>query len=356
MDHRRDETCGADLEEAGGSLNILIVHPRQFVLTPSTFHIPMKTIDRRSFLKLSTGTGLALATAGAWLGTPSVHAIEPINRAGKPRLLLSLAAYGFRDYFEWMRGKQKTIAEAGKKMDMFKFVDYCADHGCEGAELTSYFFDPKTTTDDLLKLRRHAFLRGVMISGSAVGNNFARSKGKELDDEIADVKKWIDQSAVLGAPHIRVFAGQPPKGTDEATVAKNCIAALEECCDYAGKKGIYLGLENHGGIVATPEQLLSLVKAVNSPWFGVNLDTGNFHTEDPYADLARLAPYAVNVQVKVEIQRGAKAPKEESDIKRLVKILRDANYQGFVALEYEAKPDPYEAIPKHLTELRAAMA
>lgn len=316
----------------------------------------MKNISRRSFLRLSAGSGLLAASAGSFIATPAALAIEPVKRAGKPRFLLSLAAYGFREYFEWMRGKQKTIADAGKKMDMFKFVDYCADHGCEGAELTSYFFDPATTSDDLLKLRRHAFLRGVMISGSAVGNNFARPKGKELDDEIADVKKWIDQASVLGAPHIRVFAGAPPKGTDEATARKNCIAAMEECCDYAGKKGIYLGIENHGGIVTLPEQLLSLIKDVKSPWFGVNLDTGNFRTEDPYADLARCAPYAVNVQVKVEIQKGPKADKEEADLKRVGKILREANYQGFVALEYEAKPDPYEAIPKHLEELRAALA
>ncbi len=316
----------------------------------------MKNISRRSFLRLSAGSGLLAASAGSFIATPAALAIEPIQRAGKPRFLLSLAAYGFREYFEWMRGKQKTIADAGKKMDMFKFVDYCADHGCEGAELTSYFFDPATTTDDLLKLRRHAFLRGVMISGSAVGNNFARPKGKELDDEIADVKKWIDQASVLGAPHIRVFAGAPPKGTDEAVALKNCIAALEECCDYAGKKGIYLGMENHGGIVTLPEQLLSLVKAVQSPWLGINLDTGNFRTDDPYRDLIKCAPYAVNVQVKVEIQKGPKAEKEEADLKRVGKILRDANYQGFVALEYEAKPDPYEAIPKHLEELRVALA
>lgn len=314
----------------------------------------MKNISRRSFLRLSAGTGLLAASAGQMLTGPAALAIEPIQRAGKPRFLLSLAAYGFRNYFEWMRGKQKAVAD--KKMDMSTFVDYCADHGCEGAELTSYFFDPATTADDLLKLRRHAFLRGVMISGSAVGNNFARPKGKELDDEIADVKKWIDHASVLGAPHIRVFAGAPPKGTDEATARKNCIASMEECCDYAGKKGIYLGIENHGGIVTLPDQLLSLIKDVNSPWFGVNLDTGNFRTEDPYADLARCAPYAVNVQVKVEIQRGPKAPKEPSDLKRVAKILRDANYQGFVALEYEAEPEPYEAIPKHLEELRAALA
>lgn len=116
-----------------------------------------------------------------------------------------------------------------------------------------------------------------------------------------------------------------------------------------------LGLENHGGIVATADGLLKLVEAVKSPWLGVNLDSGNFRTADPYADLARCAPYAVNVQYKVEIQRGSReAPKEPADAARVVRILRDAGYQGFLTLEYEAAEDPFEAVPRHLDELREA--
>src|SRR5205085_11911454 len=112
---------------------------------------------------------------------------------------------------------------------------------------------------------------------------------------------------------------------------KMCISALEESADYAGSKGIFLGLENHGGIVAEPDGLLEIVKAVKSPWFGVNLDTGNFQTDDPYADLARCAPYAVNVQVKGEIKRRISLT-ELSDIPRLARILRESNYQDYVAL------------------------
>src|SRR5207248_2023692 len=122
-------------------------------------------------------------------------------------------------------------------------------------------------------------------------------------------------------------------------------------CDYASSRGVVLGLENHGGIVAEPDDLLEIVRAVQSPWFGVNLDTGNFQTDDPYADLARCAPYAVNVQIKTEIQRRGKT-KELADLPRLVKILRDANYQGYVALEYEAAEDPWQAVPRVLAQLR----
>ena len=87
----------------------------------------------------------------------------------------------------------------------------------------------------------------------------------------------------------------------------------------------------------------------------VGLDTGNFHTNDPYADLARCAPYAVNVQVKSEIQPRAAKKKEAADLTLLVKMLRDSNYQGFVALEYEAAENPWQAVPPLLKQLKGLM-
>jgi len=300
----------------------------------------MRPFSRRHFLRLASLATLA----------PSLRAIEPFARTGAPRLRLSLAAYSFRDFFKDSTHAQKDVGE--HKMSMPAFLDYCGEHGCEGAELTSYYF-PKDVTDDYLRdVRRRAFVRGVSISGTAVGNNFARAKGPVLDTEVADLKRWIARAAVLGAPHIRVFAGSPEKGLALDEARRNCIAALEECCAYAGSLGIFLGIENHGGLVAEPDQLLDIVRAVNSPWFGVNLDTGNFHTADPYIDLARLAPYAVNVQIKSEIRRAGAKESEAADYARLASLLRAANYQGWVALEYEAAEDPWTGVPKALEALR----
>ncbi len=295
----------------------------------------MPSNSRRLFLK-NTLAGLAL-TAGP---APFLQARSPIVRPGKPSLRPSLAAYSFRDTFNNDPGK----------LDMFGFIDYCADHQLAGTELTSYFFPQDLDEAYLLRIKQHAFLRGISISGTAVGNNFALPQGEELTRQIADVKRWIDRAHIMGAPHIRVFAGAP-KGLETDAAIKQCIGALEDCCDYAGKKGIFLGLENHGGIVAEADALLKIVEAVQSPWLGINLDTGNFHTDDPYGDLAKCAPYAVNVQVKVEIRtRGQE--KKKADLPRLMRILREANYQGFVALEYEAKEDPWQALPGLLAEFR----
>lgn len=279
----------------------------------------------------------------------STSAVEPFERKGKPRFQLSLAAYSFRQYFNDSSDRDKKIT-AEKLIDMFQFVDYCAEQGCLGAEVTSYYFPKNLNNDYLLKLKRHAFLRGVELSGTAVGNTFTVPAGEKRDTQVKSVKEWIDRAAVMGAPHIRVFAGSAD-GQPADVARKNCIEALSECAEHAAEMGIFLGIENHGGIVAEPDALLDIVKTVQSPWVGINLDTGNFHTDDPYRDLERCAPYAVNVQIKVEITpRGQK--KEAADFKRLVNILNKANYQGYVALEYEAAEDPYSAVPRALDELK----
>lgn len=302
-------------------------------------------ISRRSFLTTS------LSALGA--SALPVAAIEPINRPGKSRMQLGVAAYSFRESFQWMRGKEQKAKEGQKPWSILDFIDWCADNNVPGAEVTSYFFPPDTDEKFLLEVKRHAYLRGVQLAGTAVGNNFALPKGDKRDQEIADVKRWIDFSAIMNAPHIRVFAGQPPKGTPDDEALANCLSAYQECLDYAGKKGIFLGLENHHGLVAKPENLIHLVREAKSPWAGINWDSGNFHTEDPYGDLAKIAPYAINVQLKMEITHADGKTKEPSDVDRVLKILRDANYQGWFTLEYEVKgADAFAEIPKILEMLR----
>jgi sugar phosphate isomerase/epimerase len=282
-------------------------------------------------------------------------AIEPFRRTGPPRFLLSLAAYSFRDFFRDPNRQQAAPAAGSRRIDLFEFIDFCAAHGCDGAEVTSYYFPPDFDRAFLLRLKRHAFLAGVEISGTAVGNTFTHPPGEKRDREIAHVKRWIDHAAVLGAPHIRIFAGDVSAGVTKEAARDHCIRAMEECCAYAAEQGVVLGLENHGGIVAGPDGLLDLVRAVRSPALGVNLDTGNFHTADPYADLERCAPYAVNVQFKAEIRRSGQKESESADFGRVLKILRGANYQGYVALEYESKEDPWTAVPRLLKQMREAL-
>jgi sugar phosphate isomerase/epimerase len=119
---------------------------------------------------------------------------------------------------------------------------------------------------------------------------------------------------------------------------------------HAEKRGVFLALENHGGITSTPAQMMKIIQGVrDSKFFGVNFDGGNFRSDDPYRDMAVIAPYAINAQVKVSIFRNGK--KEPADLKRVIGILRDADYRGYIVLEYEEK-DPLGEIPGYLGQLR----
>ena len=293
--------------------------------------MPPMQLTKRDFLKT---VGSASAVAGLGLATPErIFAASPIQRNGKPRLNLSLAAYSFRNYFKTATHRQQRPS-GGKVIDMHDFIDYCADHGLVGTELTSYYLDQDIKQAELTALKRHAFLRGIAISGTAVGNEFTLPKGEKRDAQITHVKKWVANAAIMGAPHVRVFAGGAG-GQSFKQAQALCIEALEEVGEYAGKHGIFLGIENHGGIVAEANSLLEIVKAVRSDWVGINLDTGNFHS-DPYNQIAMCVPYAVNSQAKTRI-RFDDGHYENCDWDRIMKLFSNAGYRGYVSLEYSGE-------------------
>ena len=300
------------------------------------------TSDRRQFLKCGLAT-LAASTLG-----PGLQAADPFHRGPHSRLRLALAAYSFREDFA--PGKDGTPA----RLDMLRFVDYCADHGCDGAELTSYYFPTPLSEEYLSGVRRRAHLRGVTVSGTAVGNDFCHPPGAKREAEQGLVRDWIAHASILGAPHIRVFAGDA-RGRNPAEAKRLCIEALKDAAVEAGKRGILLGVENHGGIVSEASDLLEIVEAVGSPWVGINLDTGNFHTADPYADLARCAPWAVNVQLKTHVHPRGSRGTQPADLDRVFRILHDSGYQGWVTLEYEEPKDPWVRVPEILKDLKARM-
>lgn len=307
----------------------------------------MTPATRRDFLKRTiAGAGLAAGFA------PLARAAEPVVRTGGAYMKLSLAAYSFNRAFA-RRGTPEEIAAA--EMSLEKFIDYCAGLGIEGTEPTSYYFPKEVTTEYLLSIKERAFRLGLDISGTAIGNDFCLPEGPERDAQIAMTKEWIDHSAVMGAPVIRIFAGKVPEGDSEDAALERCVAAIDETVAYAATKGVVLGLENHGGITATSETMLRIVEAVKpSPWFGVNFDSGNFQTADPYGDLERIAPYAVNAQIKVSIKPNGQ--KERADFARVVAILKDAGYRGYLALEYEEPEPPRDHVPALLEELRALIS
>jgi sugar phosphate isomerase/epimerase len=300
-------------------------------------------VTRRGFLR----SGATAAAGAGFLGVlPQMRvarAIEPIRRSGGAKFKFSLAAYSYRD----------LLNSKPPKLTLDDFITDCAKMQLEGTELTSYYFPPEPTPEYLRHLKQLAFDLGLDISGTAVGYDFCVPPGPKRDAEIAHVKQWVERAEILGAPVIRIFSGNAAKGMSVEEAHRLAVAGIEECCQFAGQHGVYLALENHGGLTATADGILSLVRDVKSAWFAVNLDTGNFNTADPYADLARLAPYAVNVQVKVSIHF-AGGPRQPADMRRLAQILSDAGYRGYIVLEFEEPGDPQSECRRYVDEMRKA--
>ena len=168
--------------------------------------------------------------------------------------------------------------------------------------------------------------------------------------KIERVSMWIELASTAEAATVRVFAGKLAKGDTRKAATERVIESLGTCCRVAEKAGVVLALENHGGLTETPADLLTLVKPIASKALAINVDTGNFTTKDPYADIAAIVPYGVVCQVKTECFRAGK-PAEEANLKKVVEILRAGQFRGCVILEYEAKEDPKTAVPKYLKEL-----
>jgi len=279
-----------------------------------------------------------------------LHAVAPFDRIS-PRIKgLSLAAYSFRKQLNWSKGKPTK-----GKMSLMDILDFCARQELEGAELTGYYFPEPLTSSYINQLKRRAHILGLDITGGAIGNNFSMTPGSnEAKQQHVYVTKWIDHYAELGAPVIRVFAGKRgPKGASETQIMENIYANLSDALVHAEKRGVMLAMENHDSMQDT-NRLLSLVKSVDSSYFGITWDSGNLNpVADPYADLAEIAPYALNAQIKVMIPVNGK--KQPADFKRLIGILNDAGYAGYAVLEYEEKEDPNVAIPRYLKALRKAI-
>jgi sugar phosphate isomerase/epimerase len=298
-------------------------------------------MQRRTFL-----SSALIATAAAMLPA-SAAAMAPIRRSGKSQLRVGLAAYSMRQYLQAKPGTKGA-------MDLFGFIDYAAELGIDAVELTSYYFAEPITDAYLNEVKRRCHINGLDISGGAIRNNYTLPEGDpELQKWFTHTETWLAHYQKLGVPVMRVFSGIPPKGVTEEQGIANAITNLRKMLDVAARYGVILGLENHDYLTRI-DRMLPIIKAMDSPWFGVNLDSGNVDTTDVFPELQKIVPYAVNVQLKVETGPGKQ--KVPMDVPRFVRMLKEAGYRGYVVLEYESAPDPYEAIPKHLDELRAAIA
>lgn len=248
-------------------------------------------------------------------------------------------------------------------------IEQAAAMGFDGVEILHIQMTSEEN-DYLQMLKRRAYELGLALMGFSTHQGFVSPDEAERQENVERTIHQIDVASSLGIPTMRINTGrwgtsesfdalmanrgiEPPlEGYTDDEAFDWVIKAIGECVDHAAEKGVILGLENHWGLGRTPEGVLRIVEAIDSPWLQVTLDTGNF-LEDPYEDLAMLAPYTVLVQAKTYYGGGTWYTLD-LDYERIADIMRDAGFQGWVSLEFEGKESPDTAVPKSLEVLRDA--
>jgi sugar phosphate isomerase/epimerase len=243
-------------------------------------------------------------------------------------------------------------------MSLDEVLEFCADLGFDAVDPTGYYFPgyPEVAEDSYLyRIKRKAFRLGLDISGTGVRNDFTLADDVKRKAEVELVKRWVDFSAKFGAPALRVFSGRGvPEGKTRAEVNTWLAQALRECVEYSSAHGVMIVLQNHADFIETSDHVLQALKDVNSEWLAVNLDIGSFRTRDPYAEIARIAPYAATWQIKENLYVDGK--EEKTDLDRIVRIVRESGYRGYLPLETLGAGDPKVKVPKFLDQVRASLA
>ncbi|WP_309696251.1 sugar phosphate isomerase/epimerase family protein [Armatimonas sp.] len=219
-------------------------------------------------------------------------------------------------------------------------------------------------------LKRRAFLNGLDLICLSIHQDFVHPEPELRKQHVDHTLRCIELAYKLGIPCIRLNSGrwktiasfddlmdargdEPPiPGYTEDDAFGWCIESIQKCLDKCAECGVTLALENHWGLTRTPEGVLRVIDAVNSPWLVGLMDTGNFR-EDLYENLDKMAKYVRFVQAKTYFG-GGEWYTLEMDYNRIAQILKSVHYSGYISLEMEGKEDPATAVPKSIALLKSA--
>jgi sugar phosphate isomerase/epimerase len=311
------------------------------------------TLHRRWFLTQSAASAVALAAGGP---TPAQSADEP----QAPRKRGNRIAVSTYSFWQFRNDRYRDIELC---------IDLAAEMGFDGFEILHRQMQDEAN-DYLQRLKRRAFVNGLHLCGFSTHQGFLSPDPAVRQKNVDHTIHCIELAYQMGIPTMRVNTGtwgtsknfdelmknrgiEPPvKGYTDEDGYGWVIDGLGKCLKAAGKCGVLLCLENHWGLGRTPEGVLRIVEAINSPWLEVLMDTGNF-LEAPYDRLEKLAPRTKFVQAKTYYGGGLWYTLD-LDYDRIAALLRKHHYAGYVSLEFEGKEDPKTAVPKSLALLRKA--
>ncbi|MEQ9285380.1 MAG: sugar phosphate isomerase/epimerase family protein [Cyclobacteriaceae bacterium] len=290
---------------------------------------------------------------------------KAIQTLASTPLLLGATSFDTKDYKDQKTANLKTSLNAysfnkwlkSGKMSLDDLLQFSSNAGFDAIDLTGYYLQgyPQAPADDyIFEVKRKAHKLGLDISGTGVRNDFTQADRGMRNQSIRHVMEWVDVAAKLGAPVLRVFAGRTETTGDERNGMLDwVIEGFKECTQYAQTRGVIVAVQNHNHFIKTPEQTLEILEAVNSDWFGLVLDTGSYRQGDLYANLEKMAPYAVNWQVKELVTNNGK--EEDIDLDRLVRIVRNSGYKGYLPIETFGDSKFEERVTSFLNKLQEAM-
>ena len=247
------------------------------------------------------------------------------------------------------------------KINMEAFLEKMFHLNVSGIELLDMHIIPEP--EKLRKLKRLAFKLGITFAGVTIDpcveiKSISPRKFQKTAEPEAKINKWIDIASLLGASALRVNAIRNQEQTPQEAIKTN-VDLIRKCIPHAAEKGIIMGVENHGGITSTAEGILKIVKGVDSEWYGVVLDFGNFGFEDKaYEEMAKVAPYTIFCHAKtyemIRSSHGQESCWEEKRInyRKVMNILRRSGYNGYLSLEYEGNEAEETAVPKGIDFLK----
>src|ERR1700730_13680369 len=169
------------------------------------------------------------------IATLPAVSLLPGQSAPKYRLRSGLVAYSYRKQLE------------SKSLNYVELIERIADWGIDGLDCTVYWF-PDPSNEYLASLRKAAYKNGVQIYNAGVRVRLAQPTPELQTGEFENLKKWVDVADRIGASHMRVFGGAIPKGATEQQAIGWAVEVLKRGADYAGRKGIILGVEDDGGL------------------------------------------------------------------------------------------------------------
>ncbi len=277
----------------------------------------MSRSSRRDFLKWSAFA----AAAATW-------PVAGFASTNTPLFKISLA--------EWSLHK----ALFAKKVDHLDFAKIAKnDFGIEAIEYVNQFFKDKAKDEAYLsEMKKRAADNGVkslLIMCDGEGNLGDADEAKRTL-AIDNHKKWLDAAAFLGCHSIRVNAASQGTYEEQIDRAADGLARLTE---IAEKSQLSVIVENHGGLSSNGAWLSSVMKKVNHPHCGTLPDFGNFRVSitemyDRYKGVEELMPFAHAVSAKSH-DFDEQGNEKHTDYRKMMKIVLDAGYRGYVGIEYE---------------------